>query len=263
MIDFNNSGIEKTVTMCRIIVIGIILSTCLAAQTRSIKERIDDAFDEVEHNLLTLYVNNATDGNAVSHGTLVFPNGSAYDIMDGKVKFPVLNDGIYPVQFIAEGFVPTKYDLEIMAGSLFLDRISLSPGMELGEIRIVLDWASDPSDLDAHFTKEGNYHISFQNMHVADDRKVTLDIDSRNGYGPETITVKQISSTTEYQYWVHDYSNRHQQSSEWLSKSHAKVKIYDRDMLVHTITVPQKRKGETWRVFSIIGGKIKIHNIIQ
>ena len=70
-----------------------------------------------------------------------------------------------------------------------------------GETRLVLNWGSQPGDLDSHLLTpeiEGqNYHISYSNRGSANSAPyATLDTDDVNGYGPETITIKQSFSGT-------------------------------------------------------------------
>ena len=71
---------------------------------------------------------------------------------------------------------------EVIAGTIFWNRFTVSPNIEMGSIRIVLDWDKKPKDLDAHFVKEGDYHISYHNMKVSDDGSARLDRDDQNGF---------------------------------------------------------------------------------
>jgi adhesin/invasin len=87
---------------------------------------------------------------------------------------------------------------EVMAGSIFQKRFSISPALDIRFLRVVLDWGAEPLDLDAHFVKDGAYHISYRNMKSLADESAALDRDARNGYGPETITVKEISKNASY-----------------------------------------------------------------
>jgi hypothetical protein len=52
-----------------------------------------------------------------------------------------------------------------------------------------------------------------------------LDVDDRNGEGPETITVLGVLPGT-YRYYVHDYSNRDNAETTALARSDAEVKVY-------------------------------------
>jgi len=126
----------------------------------------------------------------------------------------------------------------------------------MGAIRIVLDWDKKPADLDAHFVKEGDYHISYREMTVTDDASARLDRDDRDGYGPETITVKDIEEKAEYTYYVKDFTNKDAKNSKQLSKSKAMVKIYGEGKLLNIWQLSEKQKGNAWAVFTIQNGKI-------
>lgn len=77
-----------------------------------------------------------------------------------------------------------------------------------------------------------------------------LDVDDRDGYGPETITLSELDGT--YQYRVHRFS-----SSGSLAMSGAVVKVYSGSSEPITISVPSDC-DEWWDVFTIENGEIKI-----
>ena len=83
----------------------------------------------------------------------------------------------------------------------------MSPIPEPGEIRMVLNWGENPHDLDSHLkTPQINgqeYHIMYSNRGSSESIPfVTLDVDDTNGYGPETITIKQAYDGT-YLYYIY------------------------------------------------------------
>ena len=147
-----------------------------------------------------------------------------------------------------------------MAGTLFFNRFSVSPKLPLGSVRIVLDWGENPKDLDAHFVKEGGYHISYRNMKVSADGIAKLDRDDIDSYGPETITAKKINRSAKYYFYVHDFTNKSDYLNRGLSKSKASVKVYVGDNeLLHIFKVPNDLAGNEWRVFEIKNGQIIYH----
>jgi len=130
--------------------------------------------------------------------------------------------------------------------------------------RIVLSWGSTPADLDSHLigcldTGSDEFHISYRNMRIYQDRAV-LDIDAVKGYGPETITMREISSGR-YIYCVHDFTNRRASSSSLLAGSTAEVRVYQGAALLHVIQVPHL-EGTLWRVLEI-DGKARTVRIIN
>ncbi|HIG32632.1 MAG TPA: hypothetical protein EYQ09_04235 [Flavobacteriales bacterium] len=89
---------------------------------------------------------------------------------------------------------------------------------------------------------------------------VTLDTDNTQGYGPETITIKQSFEGT-YIYYIKNYSNE-----ETLANSGGTIQIYNSpDCDGETIEVPDEGSGRYWYVCDIDGasGDITIVNQIQ
>ncbi len=83
-----------------------------------------------------------------------------------------------------------------------------------------------------------------------------LDVDDRDGYGPETITISQ-PNVTEYKYTVRNYSG-----SPSITTSNAKVVVYSGSSIVGTYYVPTTGSGLTWDVFKIVNGQIVAINTI-
>lgn len=140
--------------------------------------------------------------------------------------------------------------------------ILLSPTLEDGEVRIVLDWGDEPEDLDSHlFTPyngenaEESYHIYYGNEE--DPYGNNLDRDNTNGYGPETITINNLGYGC-YKYYVADYTHcsEKEPASYAMSESGAKVNVYTSEGTVQTFYVPTNRSGVIWEVFEIRNGKI-------
>jgi hypothetical protein len=237
----------------------------LAAQDKKLQEDKDDAFEELMSENITLRFYNAIDGKEIANALIdVKGIGQFTTDGDGKVRFSAPEeDGVYPLTFRAEGFITSEFQFEIMAGALFVRRFSVSPQMDIRFLRVVLDWGSEPRDLDAHFAKEDGYHISYREMRTSADGNGTLDRDDRNGYGPETITVKEISKDAAYRFYVHDYSNRNDPSSTRLSDSRAVVRVFGEGKILKTFSVPLHGKGTRWDVFTIEKGTIVTSNRIN
>ncbi len=238
------------------VIVGLFISgQFLLAQIP--RQDIDDAFEEIEGRL-TLNFFNALDGKPIPEGKVLIEDiGDFQTDINGKARFPIPEeDGIYKVTFRKEGYIETKFEIEIMAGTLFFDRISISPALTLGALRIVLDWGAEPTDLDAHLVKYRQYHISYRDKRTSEDEQVRLDRDDTNGYGPETITLNRVDAQAGYLFYVHDYSNGANHNSLALSKSKACVKVYGDGQLLNIFRVPLKTKGLVWEVFRIENGRI-------
>lgn len=230
----------------------------LNAQDKKLQEDKDDAMEELMSGNITLRFYNAIDGKEIPSATVEI-NGIDTLTTDeeGKVRCASPEeDGSYPFTFRARGFITSDFQFDLMAGALFVRRFSVSPEMDIRFLRVVLEWGSDPRDLDAHFVKENGYHISFRDMRTSADGNGTLERDDRDGYGPETITVKEVSKDAKYRFYVHDYSDRSDQSSTKLSDSRAVVRVYGEGRILKTFSVPPHAKGTRWDVFTIDNGKI-------
>ncbi|MDX2128939.1 MAG: hypothetical protein SFU91_07885 [Chloroherpetonaceae bacterium] len=226
------------------------------------KDRMKDNFDEADKDVLTLRFNDALNGNPVKDGEVEIKGIGKYTTdFEGKVQFPIPEeDGYYAVSFRKEGYIETDLKIEIVAGTIFFNRISVSPKMNIKQIRVVLDWDAEPRDLDAHFKKRGGYHLSYRNTRTLADGQGQLDRDDMDGYGPETITVAEASLRSVYEYYVHDYTYRTASGSTKLTKSKATVKVYGDGKLLDVIEIPREGTGTVWRVFRIEGGKVVREN---
>ncbi|MDP1676525.1 MAG: hypothetical protein Q8L88_06630 [Bacteroidota bacterium] len=243
--------------MKKIFLFITIITLSLNAQ---ITTKSADVFEELETGNLTLRFFNAVNGNPIVGGIVQIETFEAMlTDEEGKILFaPPENDGIFITRFSAEGYIQTEFPVEIIAGTLFYNRVSISPKLDIKFVRIVVDWDKEPRDLDAHFVKSGNngYHISFRNMRVLADGSGMLDIDAMQGFGPETITVKEVSTKSLYEYSIVDYTNQNNKNSTDLSDSKATVKVYGDGKLLKVIQVPRKKEGTVWNVFKIEQGQV-------
>jgi hypothetical protein len=245
-----------------LLVSAIIISLSVNAQIDKMKDILDDEMDTEN---FTVRFFNALTGEPISGGKVVISDiGEFTTDMEGKIKFPrTEEDRILMLRFSAAGYIPSDIKVEIIAGTVFYNRISISPEMAMENFRVILDWGRTPRDLDAHFIKEDAYHISYRNMKSTDDGIARLDRDDTNGWGPETITVKKIETDAEYSFHVHDFTNRLDDNSKKLSRSGAVVKVYFNNSLMHQCTVPKDVRGNIWEVFMIRDGVISSTHCIK
>jgi len=224
---------------------------------KALENKKDDVFEEMDTKNLTLRFFDALNGKEIA-GATVSVNGEEFSTdSEGKVLFPAPEeDGFYPVSFRAEGYVPVDFKIEIMVGTLFFNRFSVSPLLDVKNLRVVLDWDASPADLDAHFVKQGNFHISFRDMRTLQDGSGQLDRDDMDGYGPETITLKEVSRNGTYSFFVHNYTDGSNSSTQNLSRSKGTVKVFGDGRLLNVFQVPRNATGNYWQVFKIVNGGI-------
>jgi tetratricopeptide (TPR) repeat protein len=125
---------------------------------------------------------------------------------------------------------------------------AMSPVMQqLDGLRIVLNWAASPLDLDAHLVYPGQ-HVYWYAPNGASSE---LDVDQRLGFGPETITIQSHHLGQRYIYAVHDYSDKAVSSSNSLELGRPQERVYVGQTLVRSYTTDPSKKGNLWSVFAI------------
>ena len=238
----------------------LILFSSVFSQVKELKNRVQDQLAEMENDQLTLRFYNAMDGEPIEGASVIISDIGEYETdFEGKVMFDIPEDGMYVATFSKSGFIKSNIKFDVEASTIIFNRYSISPTLPIGSIRIVLDWGESPRDLDAHFVKQGGYHISYRNMKVASDGVAKLDRDDVTSYGPETITANRIDDDAEYVYYVHDYTNRGSSDSHALANSAASVKIFGmQNELLKIYTVPENVIGDEWPVFKIVNGMIEM-----
>jgi len=179
---------------------------------------------------------------------------SAKTDAEGWFRLEGTPSGPVPIEVSAPGFTAERFEWELEAGRQRAIRVVLSPGLEEGQIRIVLTWDEEPEDLDAHLKgplPDGEeFHICYHEKGDLRSKEfVRLDVDDRDGQGPETITVLGVLPGT-YQYFVHDYTNRNRRDGAALAASGAEVKVYQGGQ-TYRFRAGHDREGNVWNVCAI------------
>ena len=120
------------------------------------KDKFDDVFEEEEGGNLTLRFFNALTGDPIEGAIVTIQNIDEFESdEEGKIRFPIPDeDGILQVHFECAKYITSDFKAEVIAGTFFFNRFSVSPMLDLKDVRIILDWDQSPADLDAHFIKE-------------------------------------------------------------------------------------------------------------
>ena len=233
------------------------------AQYEKMLEAMEDEMETMENGKLVLRFINAENGNPVEGASVNIEGVGEYTSdMQGKVLIDPPDDKTYAFHFTKADFIPATYQFEVVAGTIFENRFLVSPIIDFGALRVVLDWGKSPADLDLHLVKEGDYHISYQNMHISNDGTAKLDRDDLKGFGPETITVKSIDNNATYTCYIKNFSDKKSPRSKALSKSKARVQVYGNNQLLKSYAITVDQKGTTWIVFNIMNGKIVDKNVV-
>lgn len=204
---------------------------------------------------------NAVDGSGIEGASVVFvsPDGDVYEgVTDAEGYYEI--EGApsgeeYQITVEKDGFITEERQMELPEDDMDLGIVSCSPVLDNQEMRIILEWGEEPYDLDSYYlgTYNDGTSVEVYYEHMADARNgelaVSLDRDDRDGYGPETITVRGLDGS--FTYCVHDYM----QTGMMGEISNAVVKVYLPDGTVNTYTIPSGA-GNLWKVFSVVNGEI-------
>ncbi|MDD2980442.1 MAG: tetratricopeptide repeat protein [Hespellia sp.] len=183
-------------------------------------------------------------------------------VSGGNGTFSVdLEPDTYEMNVSADGYIDESFTVEIKEGESYSGKqYTISPELASGSARIVLEWGAEPADLDSYLygqTDGGDSVLtSFMNKSCTINGKTIadLDVDNRQGYGPETTTLYDLNG--KYNFTVQDYGR-----TGTMKDSGATVKIYIDGKEPQTITIDSGSSiRNSWDVFEINHGEVKVHN---
>jgi len=210
------------------------------------------------NNVLGL-LTNAADGEPLV-GAMVTVDGPVTRSVNtdavGQYAVNQLPHGTYRTTATTAGFIPLTKVVDLQDTTMSVNFI-LSEGLSDNEYRFVLSWAADPNDLDAHMWS-GTSHIYYASRGtVASEPFIYLDVDDVSSYGPETITIKQLSNTC--QFAIHNFSNE-----SALTASEAHIDIYQGSTRIAYYDVPTSGNGRWWYVCDLnANGSILTRNTLS
>ena len=229
---------------------------------------------------LTGAVLDAQSGIRISGATVTVTYGSnqvlaATTGTDGTFAFLNLPANTYRVKVSAAGHI--DYENSYFNQSQNQVTVGLAPIAPVCTVncastgntyKIVLTWGQSPRDLDSYLIgRDANgSHVfsisynSFRYSGVSDGLSSTLDIDKTSGFGPETTTLITGSSSLNYTYYVHRYSN-----DSTLNLSNGSVTIYKDGAQLSAVTVPTDGNSSMtyWNVFKITNGVLQVVNTLS
>ena len=155
----------------------------------------------------------------------------------------------------SEGYIP----LTTEAGST---NVYISPIMTEDTYRAVLTW-KDKSDLDAILTREYkgvNEQLYYFNSDFTDEEGTviaTLDTDSEDGSGPETVTFNS-GGNGYFRFSVGSYSSLKEEGDIHFADAGATVTLYQGDTLIGEYSVSDTESGNVWCVFEVSDGTLTV-----
>lgn len=225
-------------------------------------------------------ITNSLTGEGIGDVTLVVRKG--WNMTSGDIVYQTntssngyyemdLPLGNYTICTLRDGYIDNHFNVAVTKnGNMGCNAVINPDGTNsaTGDLRIVLTWTGEPSDLDSHLWGPlddvyGYYHIYYSSMaHYSNDERVAyLDVDDIDYYGPETTTVYTLSANGTYSFYVHDYTNRDIDNSSVLANSGAKVQVYIGETLVAQFFVPTTGNGTVWHVFNYNAATGQIYGV--
>ena len=184
-------------------------------------------------------------------------DGTPYPILtsalDGSFTLPDVPAGVYTLSITGQNWSTTNNTV-VSSDGITPYSLFVSPLLNNDEMRVVLSWADLPSDLDSHLeygnsecrNTDGTSCQVLWNNRTKLNGDLTLDVDVTNGFGPETISMKNsIWQTPRRGYTIYNWS---QETS--LGNSEATVKIF-KNGFNRTFSVPKPFIETWWNVFCL------------
>ena len=142
---------------------------------------------------------------------------------------------------------------------------TISPKLQEGKVRIILEWGPQPEDLDSHLVNPNqgiHVYYSVKEFSYQGRDNVTLDVDARYPMLPdrsnrvETTTIHQ-QLPGKYTFYIHDFSNQTNPDNHQMAESGARVTVLigGDDGEKYVFEVPDKT-GTLWEVFTLENGII-------
>jgi len=216
---------------------------------------------------LKVKVRNSLDNKEVSQGTAtvllldgdvenVVADGVSPDPETGVITVPITKNGHYVVKIESEGFISNQEDYTVNCeiadcGSCDPKHLApLSPVLNEGELRMVLNWAEKPKDLDFYVMRRNN--MNWNNKCTTYYAKksgcaeATLDVDNRKGgnNGVETVTIHDISENDNNVYMIFAQHFGSSRIPEEFERSEAQIKVTDGEKFSSVKMNPVSYGGE-------------------
>jgi hypothetical protein len=155
----------------------------------------------------------------------------------------------------APGFCSVEHSLTVAPKADLTLRLPISPELGPNEAaRLILDWAENPRDLDAHVLFSGenvdvlDHHVYFgkkQGATTGGPLFAELDVDYQRSEGFETMTIYREALGV-YQYFVHHFAG-----DGILGTSVAQVELVTEGCKRRRYSVPESCRSRWWYVVDV------------
>jgi hypothetical protein len=171
-----------------------------------------------------------------------------------------LEPGNWTLTLSKEGYNNVVSEFTLEAGeNRNGDQHIMSPVLASGQLRIVLTWGDQPSDLDSHLVgtmdNGARVHVYWVERQ-APGNIANLDVDDITSFGPETTTINDLNG--QFDFYVHNYS----QTGNMGSVSGARITVYLQNGHTETVNV-NPSCTDFWHVLRIDHGNVTILNTAE
>lgn len=181
----------------------------------------------------------------------------------GEYRIENLPVGYYTLELSKDNYSTEYLDIVVTEDGNYQQHGTLNPVSienDNSELRVVLTWGENPSDVDLHTIglspTNQKFHVFYNDKKYYENGELIcdLDVDDTTSYGPETITLYKVNPNEKYSFYLHDYSNKSDENSMMLSNSGAKLTIYVKGKYKQTIHIPANKVGTQWHAFDFDSG---------
>lgn len=177
---------------------------------------------------------------------------------DGEYRLAGMPPGASNVRVTATGYTALTTRVDVVAGETLTRPLALSAPLEEDQWRFVLTWDAQPPDLDLFLWLPDEQAIFWGGRGDCDPNPPTpavgacLEQDSRDGYGPETITITEVRGGGYYTLGVHRYDDPSDTITEPpITTSRARLHVYDAEGLRLEFRIPAEGEGQFWYVLDL------------
>lgn len=219
------------------------------------------------------WVVDATTSEAIAGARVCRSIGSPCVLTDagGGYRLTGVPVGASNLRVTATGYYTLTTRVDIAAGETLTRALALSTPLEEGQWRFVLTWDAQPPDLDLFLWLPNEQAIFWGERGDCDPNPPSppvgacLEQDSRDGYGPETITITSLRGGGYYTLGVHRYDAPDDSITEpSITTSRARLHVYDSGGLQLEFRIPAEGEGQFWYVLDLdVTGLLTPYNAVM
>lgn len=176
----------------------------------------------------------------------------------GRYRLAGLPAGSSNLRIVATGYDTLVTRVDVVANETLTRGMALSAPLAANQWRFVLTWDAQPPDLDMFLWLPDEQAVFWGGRGDCDPNPPSpsvgacLEQDSRDGYGPETITITDLRGGGYYTLGVHRYDDPSDTITEpSIATSRARLQVYNEDGLQLEFRIPAGEEGQFWYVLDL------------